>query len=90
MKNTILRATLAVGGALGVLVTAGGVASAETASPTEPAHAFSYFRYGTYPTSNECSAYGVAWDNAHPTSQGWFCIVEDGGFALYVDDGITD
>jgi hypothetical protein len=59
-------------------------------SPTSTNGVESYVWYGWYPTADECSVYGVAWHNAHPDRTGWFCIAENGGSALYVDDGTTD
>lgn len=87
LMNSITRLGLALAtSAAAVLLTAG----VSSAAPAQH-HALAYFYYGTYPTIEECSAYGVGYTNAHPESSGWQCRENaDGGLDLYVDDGITD
>lgn len=84
VATTAAAATLACIGATSALAAEGNSLPSSTNSIN------SFVWYGWYPTADECSVYGVAWHSAHPDRTGWFCIAENGGSALYVDDGITD
>jgi hypothetical protein len=89
-RITRIAATGAILGTLAFVGATSAFAAEANSSPTSANSVESYVWYGWYPTADECSVYGVAWHNAHPDRTGWFCIAENGGSALYVDDGTTD